>query len=282
MGKQVIAEYKDPRLSQGPSPEHKLSALIGVDSLSFEISASNGESLCWKEYALSPSARDEDALAVFREDALLSNTRYLTAHIGLFHEPAALVPARLFNPDNAPAYRQTLGELHAHQKTLYDALPALEAFITYTAGKALVKGLLAAQPQGRIYHGATAWLNGLYRHILSDDTGGAVFAHVAAGKLAVAAFENRSLRFFNYFSCQTARDYLYYILLGLTQAQLPLEHTSLYLSGKMTAEAEIFLLLQRYFVSLHFLSPPSAGPYPAGMAENRRHWYFDLQCMRFL
>lgn len=95
----------------------------------------------------------------------------------------------------------------------------------------------------------------------------------------VAAFENRALRFFNTFSFQTAQDFLYFVLLALHQAQVPLEQTPLLVSGKMTADSEISTLLQRYFTDMQMLAPAAAGPYPAGIPDDRRHWYFDLACL---
>lgn len=281
MGKQITTEYKAPAFARGTLPEHKLSVLIGVDSLCFQITGTDGACLFLKEYEVDPGNRVQDVFDIFKEDPLLEKPGYAATHIGLFYEPAAPAPARLFDPGNAAAYWQSLSTLPAGSSTLFDALPTLDAYIVYPVDSQLAGGLTGLHPGARILHGAGVWLDGLYRHALPGE-GPAMFAHLSGGQVTVAAFEGRNLRFFNTFSYHNSRDFLYYILLALDQAQLPLEETPLAISGKLTAEAEIFLLLQRYFVSLHFLSPDSAGPYPEGIPGNRRHWHFDLQCMRFL
>ncbi len=280
MGIKVNASYQDPQFSPGQAPECKLSVLIGVDSFCFEVSGSDGKSLVWKDYDIAPASYDAAIRELFDAHETLQYTHYAGVNIGLMHGPSALAPARFFDPGRAADYWQTLSPLPGNETALCDAVPAFNAYMTWPLAQSTRDLLYARQPHARIFHGASAWLEGIYRQALAAGAGGAVFVHTFGNALLVAALEGSSLRFFNRFSRQTARDFLYFVLLGLQQAQLSAEHPPLYISGKMTADSEIYLLLQRYFPVIHFLAPQPAGHSPGGQPHDRHHWHFDLVCVR--
>ncbi len=251
-----------------------------MDSLCFEVSSGDGVSFVWKDYALNPSLLEDDLRQVFQSDPFIQDSRYSTVQMGLFLGPSALTPARFFNPERSSDYWHALSPLNNGEIIYSDALPAYNAYMGWPISDSLCQLLRIYHPEARLFHGASAWLEGLYRFVLSTHTGYAIFAHSIGQYMVLAAFDNRSLRFFNMFIRQTARDFLYYVLLALDQAQFQQDQTSLYLTGKLTADAEISLLLQRYFTSMHFLAPDDAGPYPATLPAQNRHWFFDLGCIR--
>ncbi len=271
MGIKIISEYKDPHFKQGSPAEHKLSVLLRPDGLCFHVTdAAHSTSFAWKE--LAGDAANELLAAAGREP-LLSGTAYSSAILATCG-PAALAPARLFDPSHAADYWLSLSDLPAGYSVQADAIPVLDAYVVYPLDGQSVQAL----PGARNIHLATAWLSGIYRHALRE-TGPAIYAHTSGKQLMLAAFDGRALRFFNTFTFQTAQDFLYFVLLALDQAQFALEQTLLFVSGKMTSDSEIHLLLQRYFVDMQFLTPAAAAPYPAGLPDDRRHWYFDLACI---
>lgn len=273
MGIKIISEYKDPHFSQGSSAtEHKLSVLWRADGLCFHITdAAQTSSLAWKDWG--GDALD-DLLWSAGQEPLLSASSYSSACIATANGPAALAPARLFDTARAAEYWQSLSPLPAGHTVRAELLPALDAYVVYPISDRIAQAL----PGTRIAHLAAAWLNGIYHHALRE-SGSAIYAHTSGKSLMIAAFDGRTLRFFNTFQFQTAQDFLYFVLLALDQSQFPLEQTQLFVSGKMTADSEIHLLLQRYFVDMQFLAPAAAGPYPAGLPNDRLHWYFDLVCV---
>lgn len=246
--------------------------LLRPDGLCFHITdIARSASLAWKDAA----GDSLDALlAAASQEPLLSGTAYSSANMAIGAGPAALAPARLFDPAYAADYWLNLSALPSGHSVQADALPALDAYVIYPIENSITRVL----PGVRKIHLATAWLSGIY-HYSRNDTGPALYAHTSGKQLMIAAFDGRALRFFNTFAFQTAQDFLYFVLLALDQAQFSLEQTSMFVSGKMTSDAEIYLLLQRYFVAMQFLAPAAAGPYPAGLPDDRRHWYFDLACV---
>ncbi|MBX2929835.1 MAG: DUF3822 family protein [Saprospiraceae bacterium] len=280
MGGKIISEYRDPTFSPAQATEHKLSVLIGVGSLCYEVSDALGRSLVWKDCELPAGDSRNEAIRILIQNELpLREQRYNAVSIAFFCEPAALVPARLFDASRVSSYWDTVSDPATGCKIASDVLPALQARFVYPLSEQLENILLAQWADARLFHAGTAWLEGVCRNMIAAHPR-AMYVHVSGGRLLVAAFDNGALRFINFFDYQHARDFLYYSLLALDQAQFSLEDTHLFLSGKMTVEAEIFQLLQRYFINLHFLSPASAGAFPAELPEDRRHWYFDLVCTR--
>lgn len=272
MGIKIISEYKDPRFQQGSPTEHKLSVLWRADGLCFHVTdAARTTSFAWKDYN-GDSA--DNLLTTVAQEPLFSATVYSSSCMAFGGGPAVLAPTRLFDPARAGEYWQSLSPLPAGHIVQADPIPMLDAYVVYPLSVQMAQSL----PGNHKIHVATAWLSGVYHHALRE-TGPVIYAHTSGKSLMLAAFDGRSLRFFNIFSFQTAQDFLYFVLLALDQAQFPLEQTLLFVSGKMTSDSEIYLLLQRYFVDMQFLAPAAAGPYPAGLSDDRRHWYFDLVCV---
>lgn len=280
MGGTIISEYRDPTFSPAQATEHKLSVLIGVGSLCYEVSDAWGRSLVWKDSELPAGDSKNEAIRILIQNELpLREQRYNAVSIALFCEPAVLVPDRLFDASRVSSYWHTVSAPVAGHEITSDVSPALHARFVYPLSGQLENILLAQWADACLFHAGTAWLEGIHRNMIAAHPR-AMYVHVSGARLLVAAFDSGALRFINFFDYQNARDFLYYCLLALDQAQFSLEDTHLFLSGKMTTEAEIFQLLQRYFINLHFLSPASAGAFPAGLPEDRRHWYFDLVCTR--
>ncbi len=272
MGIKIISEYKDPHFRQGSPTEHKLSVLWRADGLSFHVTdASQTSSLVWKDWG---SDALDDLLWSAGQEPLLSASAYASVCVATATGPAAVAPSRLFDTARAAEYWQNLSPLPPGHGVRAELLPALDAYVVYPVSDQIAQAL----PGTRIVHLAAAWLNGIYHYALRE-SGPAIYAQTSGKSLMIAAFDGRTLRFFNTFAFQTAQDFLYFVLLALDQAQFPLEQTLLSVSGKMTADSEIYLLLQRYFVDMQFLAPLAVCPYPAGLPDDRRHWYFDLVCV---
>lgn len=265
MGEQISANFRHPAFSESSASEYRLSILMGVDSLCFELSDSTGSSLLWKDLT------SDDFLSTLGREPLLTDTRYARVTLALCQTPAVIVPARLFDPNRTARYWESLSVLPEGHTVMADHLKTPDAWLVYPVSQNISRML----PQASIIHSASTWLQ-----MITDDNhsaeAGAVYAHIYANMLLLAAWNTGELQFFNIFNFQSASDFLYYVLLAFQQSRLPAETTPLRLSGKISTQSEIYPLLQRYCNNIDFFAPAAAGPYPYGLPPEHNHWYLDL------
>ncbi len=242
-------------------------------------------SLLWKDYALSENATLHMAVNQMLDiEPVLTQPGYSAVTWAFLQHACTLAPARFFDPARAQEYWLAQSELPADHTVLHDALPVLQAYLVWPFPTSLASRLLALQPLAQLQHGATCWLEAVYRQArTSHSDNKAVFVHCFDRHLMVAVMDGAALRFFNTFAWHSARDFLYFVLLGCHTAQVSNEGIPLYLSGRLTSDSEVFKLLQRYFDTIHLWAaqPPGGAALP-GISEERRHWYANLICMRHL
>lgn len=281
MGVQVIADYQDPNYLPEQTPEYKLSVLIGVDSLCFEVVESrSNRSLILRDYPFSNINFESELFEVFENDQILLNSNYQAVRIGLCLDKCTLVPLRFFNPLNISEYWDTVSGYKADQQIRSDSIPTLDATLLYTVPLALLDRLTKIQPRSRVFYSASAWLTTI-QQISNTTPKPSVFVHLHANQGFVGILDSGSLLFFNRFIWQTAKDFLYFTLLALDQSGLQLDTTRLILSGKVTPDSEICQLLQRYFPDNEMASAPLAVNFPADFPKAHSHWYFDLTSFRW-
>ncbi len=269
MGEQIRANFRNPEFSELSAPEYKLSILMGVDSLCFELFGNSGRSLRWKDLS------SADPLASLMHEPMLLESPFQGLSLALCQTNAVLVPARLFDPDRVARYWESLSRLPDKYTVGADHLTAPNAWLVYPVREDIRQAL----PQAGIFHLASAWLQAIADTPNAAASGG-VYAHVFGNLLLLAGWNSGELQFFNIFTFQSANDFLYYVLLAFQQAKLSAESAGLFLSGKISKQAEIYLVLQRYCNHIAFFAPDEAGPYPYGLPKEHHHWYLDLCCVR--
>jgi len=240
------------------STAYQLSILIGMDSLVYLVSDADKErALLLKTFSFeepddAPLDLPGALEGVFEKDDLL-NILYRRVKIALPDTPAALVPNRLFNPDEKTTYLEELTKVDKSGTIEVDELSDLALRVVYPSHNGLVSLLKKQFPTGRYYSPATPFLRGC-KSMLKDETEHAVFAHFWRKGLYVSVFEKDSLHFFNAFSIASASDALYYILLAFNQFKLDPNEVPLHLSGQVVQDSEIYKMLYRYVAHVRFLT----------------------------
>lgn len=281
MGIQVAVEYRDPNYLPEQSPECKLSVLIGVDSLCFEVFESRSHrSLLLQEFHYNPADQKQAVREIFENSPPLLSPDYLAIRYGYCFGPCSLIPKRFFEAQNTSAYWQGIADIPKDYQAFSDPIPALDANLLWTMPGSLLESIQEHHPGSRYFHSASAWLTSVHQ-IAKTTAQPVIFAHLAANQVFLAAFDTSSLVFFNRFTWQITKDFLYYTLLCLSQTGFPSEGTRLFLSGKLTPDSEIVLLLQRYFPDLEMAQSPMAVSFPESLPKTQYHWYFDLAGFRW-
>lgn len=265
------------------TPESTLSVLVGTDSVCFEVYHPTAGSLLWKDYALPEGATLHTAVKqVLEVEPALAQPGYSATTWAFLQQECMLAPARFFDPTRAQEYWLTQSKMPANHTILYDALPALQTYLVWPFPTSLTSLLSDIQPLAQLRHGATTWLEAIHRQArIEHSTDRAVFAHCFGRHLMVAVMDGAALRFFNTFDWYSARDFLYFTLLGCHTAQLSNEGAPLYLSGRLTLDSEVFKLLQRYFEIIHpWTTQQQRIQALPGISEDRCHWYANLISLR--
>lgn len=100
--------------------------------------------------------------------------------------------------------------------------------------------------------------------------------HVQDGRVHLTFLDAEQLIYHNSFPFQTAKDFLYYVLLVYDQFGLSPETVPSYLSGTLLPESELYHLLHRYVRHLHLAAPPAGIGFGSGWDPTYAHTYYPL------
>ncbi len=282
-GRKVNLEVIEDHFSGQLPIGSELSILIGMDSLAYMVTDASRQLLALRGYQLLLETGDtlvQQVEALLQQDAYL-RSNYEATRVALPSRAFTLVPDRLYNPLEKPAYLQALAIAPTATETLRtDDLPACFAKNIYIADSPLLNVLGKYLPSARCYHDVTAWLIGLMRS-LEAPSGYRVYLQVYPGTLQLALLEGTQLLFVNAFSYQSAKDFLYYTLLLFDQFNLEPTETPVFMCGWLIENSEVYPMLFRYLEHLHFLPPPpylQLGPKWSKQPAYFFHNLFGLVC----
>ncbi|MBK7872838.1 MAG: DUF3822 family protein [Saprospiraceae bacterium] len=271
MGGKIKLEISDHNFSGKISPQHELSILIGVGSLSYCIIDEQRQLLLLRDLDYSSSQALSD---LFLQDEYLRQ-QYRSIRAGIASSIFTLIPNRLYNIAEKRAYLQQIVPIEDSVDIRTDEIPPLSVVNVYAEQRDILDIIRKYLPGSKIFHITTSILNGL----LSQNTaakGTTLFLHVHTGKLIVTLFQEKSLQFINLFNYQSAKDFLYYVMLVFDQFSLTPEEVTTYISGQLIKESEIYPLLHRYIRNLHFLPSPDFIKFGQKWKEQPGHFFFDL------
>jgi hypothetical protein len=186
-----------------------------------------------------------------------------------------LVPERLFNPSERRTYLQEIATLNYEVEVRADALTSASAQLVYAAKHQLMDDISKELPNAKITHATTALIAGLLAR-QNVPTSPVLYLQIYPGWLVAVLIEGKNLLFANIFNYQSAKDFLYYVLLLFDQYQLAPEETPVYITGQLIENSEIYPLLQRYLRSLRFLPAPDSLRLGTKLKQQPAHFYFNL------
>lgn len=250
----------------------ELSVLIGVDNLTFAITNGQQQLMFLREYAFLES--EHSLRDIFAQDDLL-HLSYQQTRVAVMSPTFTLVPERLFNPSERRTYLQEIATLNYEVEVRADALTSASAQLVYAAKHQLVDDIGKELPNAKITHATTALIAGLLAR-QNVPTSPVLYLQIYPGWLVAVLIEGKNLLFANIFNYQSAKDFLYYVLLLFDQYQLAPEETPVYITGQLIENSEIYPLLQRYLRSLRFLPAPDFLRLGTKLKQQPAYFYFNL------
>jgi hypothetical protein len=199
---------------------------------------------------------------------------FLKTGIALAMPQQALVPDRLFIGQEAKHYLHHGNILRADAQTVVDELPEIRAKRVYAVPKPLLDWAHHFFPTAKIAHLHSALLP-LFR-MRTQGTGKFLYGHIWEEGMSVFLFEHQNLVLENRFECHASADFLYYLLLVCQQLKAPTRDISLFVSGAITEDSELFRLLQGYFLRVGFLPLGEVGQFGPQAARYPVHYFNDL------
>lgn len=254
-------------------PQSELSILTGMDSSSYLISGPESEVLAIRAFTHSK------ADPWWNTDQRLSQQTYQKVRLAWQSHRFTLVPARLYNGEQRSSFLESLTKVPASETVLADPLPELDAFLVYSIDQQRLSTWRRAFVGCRFYHAMTPILHQLAQ--LGQQYGRpAVFAYLRGQSIYTIGIDRNQLMFCNAFSCPTAKDSLYYLLLTYQQCGWKAQSVPLYLFGEILPDADLHRLLYRYVRQVSFIDDITGLQWGNVTAEHPVHLFYDLAALQ--
>jgi hypothetical protein len=127
-------------------------------------------------------------------------------------------------------------------------------------------------------HSATPMLRYWLRHHNIQDKP-LVRACISDHLLEVFVTGPKGLLLANSFRCQTAEDFLYFIILVYQQLGLDTHEVPLEISGEIVPESQLYQLLYKYIRHIEGAGMPDGVSFASDLSEVRPYYYLNQLCM---
>lgn len=252
-------------------PQNELSILTGVDSSSYLVAGSEQQGLAVRAFTHLPQEKWWEA----DERVIMTFKKIRVAWLG---SRFTLVPARLYNGDARRSFLSGITTVSDEEAVLADPLPGLDAFLVYALDQQRLTDWRRAFVGCRFYHCLSPILDDMAKR--TRRLGKAqLYAYIKEGSLFAVGIERNRLLFCNFFSCPTAKDYLYFILLAYEQCGWKPAQVPLRLYGEALPDAELYKLLYRYVKDVAFGSGPDQFRWGDRANQYASHLFYDLACL---
>ena len=275
MGK-IVRDLVEDTFVKKNTNIYELSILMGVDSFDFMVVDSRQHLQAIRSYAVGPQiiAQPSVLKSLVQGDSLLTQP-YRTVRAGWISGKSTLVPQRLYNEQKKASYLEQSTEVVSDDLVLSDALSGFGVQNVYAMPRELEGFARESFPGCRLFHISSALLEGI-RKLGTPREGPQVYAHLRDGLLFLLAFKDKDLLLSNAYPYQSAKDFIYFLLLAYQQLGFKPATDPAYLSGHLLKDSEIYREVFRYIRHFHFAEPPAFFHLGPKINAEPRHFYFDL------
>ena len=273
-----ITDLKDTSFSYEKIDRYSLCLQVSMDFLEVLVLDSEEKGILYESYRLDNLTNYTELTAllrtIFESHHCLQAGFWKKVYVGVQSKQFSLVPNELADENLAPLIafnapikesdlilsQEVLGQdlriAFAFPKILADFLQKYYQNLTFSHQNV---GFLAAMQQ------QPALLNEQYVHLL-----------VHQQSMCLAFFKKGKLQYFNRFEYQSAKDFLYYVLLVYSELHLDRESIALYLYGHFEADNLHVRQLSEYIKIVQLGSKPTTFLLTNELLSLASHEAFDL------
>jgi hypothetical protein len=245
-----------------------------MGSFDYVVIDNNQQVLALKSYTFDPNQVIEELTHLRDLDPILQY-RYQNIRIAWSSGKSTLIPGRLFQENDKKAFLQQTAVLSGKELVKAEALSHNDLFNVYAITKQVEDWINTHFAGHRLFHLGSVLIENYHKFTLQHKEK-QVFVHIVDTLAYFVVFKNDHLLFYNSFSYKSAKDFTYYLLLVFKQLELDQTQHSLFISGQLVKESEIYPLIHRYIKHISFLEAPAFLSFGSKMQEKAKYLYYGV------
>lgn len=200
---------------------------------------------------------------------------YKKVSLSIVNNRSTLVPNALFDANEKDALLKFNHSLADGEVIAIDSLPNLDAKNIYALPKTIEQQFKELYSYLDITHYSSPLIEQVLLTNKHSDTVNVV-VNVHSEGFEVLVLNSGKLIFYNTFACQTAEDFIYYILFVFEQLKLNPESVKVELLGDIEKSSAIYQLLYKYIRNIKFGDRPDAFDYSFKITALPKQYYYSL------
>lgn len=270
-------KIRNSNISLNNSKENKLSIQFNLDGFSFCIhNPSTKEDVYFSDYSFKETLKTPEELlekikGIFKEDTILQKD---FNEVQVIHQNNlnTLVPSSFFNENHLKTYLSTNIKTLATDFITFDEIKTLSTHNVYIPYVNINNYFFQHFGEFEYKHHTTAFIEKIIKlNIAKEQT---MFVNVSKNSLDILVIENNKILLANSFSYNSKEDFIYYILFVAEQLNLDTNMFSLYFTGIITLESDIYKIAFNFIRNIYFLE--SNNPIFNHLNIDKHHNYILL------
>ncbi|WP_299014071.1 DUF3822 family protein [uncultured Polaribacter sp.] len=247
---------KNSHISFQNFKENKLSIQFNLDGFSFCITNSNTkQDVYFCEYTFEDTLKTPENLLekikeIFKNDTILQED---FSEVNVIHqnELSSIVPNAFFSEEKLTSYLNYNIKTFATDFIAFDEIAQISAKSVYIPYVNINNYLFQNFGDFNYQHHSTVLLEKYLNHNSAKEK--VMYVNVSKNYLDIIVLQNNTLLLSNCFKFTTKEDFIYYILFVAEQLSLDNSKFSLYFTGQIALESELYKIAYQYIKNCYFL-----------------------------
>jgi len=271
----------DPNINKQNFSSISLSVQLSLTNLSFcIIDNSQHKYLAIVNYVFPEKVSAYDLaefLGKLFEYEILLKKDYKNIIISYESNQSTLVPSEIFDINKQDEYLRFLNVITEDKIVISNQIEDLKLYSVFSIPKSVYNVLNKNLSKFKLIHSSDSFIQCLYFNFSRlDNFNEKVFLNVENHEFELVVFRNNNLLLYNSFQFKTKEDFLYFLLFTLKQLNVDSTKIQLVLSGKITPNSAVFVMLTKYFSNVIFIENQSYYSFSEVLANIPPQQYFKL------